>query len=261
MQPCASRTTRSWPVSGNIGCAPSSKPKETLKTVPWKNSAKPSIWPKAKSSDFSELLRIIVENVYSRMPVYNGDLDNIVGMLYIKDLLPHLGKGGNFRWQSLVRPAYFIPETKMIDDLLREFQMNKVHIAVVVDEYGGTSGIVTMEDIIEEIVGEIRDEYDDEERKYAKLNDHTFIFEGKTLLTDFCKALKLDDDVFGQVQGEADTLAGLMLELKGEFPKRHEKLTYRNFTFEILEMDERRILKVKVTLSPLPGKDEETAHS
>ena len=208
-------------------------------------------------TDFSELLRIIVENVYSRMPVYNGDLDNIVGMLYIKDLLPHLGKGGNFRWQSLVRPAYFIPETKMIDDLLREFQMNKVHIAVVVDEYGGTSGIVTMEDIIEEIVGEIRDEYDDEERKYAKLNDHTFIFEGKTLLTDFCKALKLDDDVFGQVQGEADTLAGLMLELKGEFPKLHEVISYGPYQFEAMKMSPRRICKIKVTLPQEQTAEEE----
>ena len=197
---------------------------------------------------FPELLQIIVDNVYSRMPVYSGDMDNIVGMLYIKDLLPHLGKGGNFRWQSLVRPAYFVPETKMIDELLREFQINKVHIAVVVDEYGGTSGIVTMEDIIEEIVGEIRDEYDDEERKFVKLNDHTFIFEGKTLLTDFCKALKLDDDTFSQVQGEADTLAGLVLELKGEFPKLHETITYGPYQFEAMQMDPRRINKIKVTL-------------
>lgn len=199
-------------------------------------------------TSFSELLQVIVDNVYSRMPVYNGDMDNIVGMLYIKDLLPHLGKGGNFRWQSLVRPAYFVPETKMIDELLREFQINKVHIAVVVDEYGGTSGIVTMEDIIEEIVGEIRDEYDDEDRKYVKLNDHTFIFEGKTLLTDFCKALKLDDNTFAQVQGEADTLAGLLLELKGEFPKLHETIAYGPYLFEAMLMNPRRICKIKVTL-------------
>ncbi len=200
-------------------------------------------------TSFPELLQIIVDNVYSRMPVYNNDMDNIVGMLYIKDLLPHLGKkGGSFRWQSLVRPAYFVPETKMIDELLREFQVNKVHIAVVVDEYGGTSGIITMEDIIEEIVGEIRDEYDDEERKFVKLNDHTFIFEGKTLLTDFCKALKLDDNVFSPVQGEADTLAGLMLELKGEFPKLHETIAYGPYQFEAMQMDPRRIKKIKVTL-------------
>ena len=177
---------------------------------------------------------------------------NIRGILYIKDLLPHLNKTGNFRWQSLIRPAYFVPETKMIDDLLREFQQNRVHIAIVVDEFGGTSGIVTMEDIIEEIVGEINDEYDEEERTYVKLNDGSYVFEGKTLLTDFYRVFDLDPDVFEDIEGDADTLAGLLLEIKGDFPRPHEKMTYRNFNFEVLAMDTRRIKKVKVTLHTQP---------
>lgn len=139
------------------------------------------------NTPYSEVLKCIVENAYSRIPVYAESRDNIKGILYIKDLLPHLGKGDNFRWQTLVRPAYFVPETKMIDDLLRDFQANKIHIAIVVDEFGGTSGIVTMEDIIEEIVGEINDEYDDEERTYVKLNDRTYIFEAKPYCPIFIK--------------------------------------------------------------------------
>ena len=198
---------------------------------------------------FSEVLKCVVDNAYSRIPVYEGSRDNVKGILYIKDLLPHLGKGDNFRWQTLVRAAYFVPETKKIDDLLRDFQATKIHIAIVVDEFGGTSGIVTMEDIIEEIVGEINDEYDEEERSYVKLNDHTYVFEAKTLLSDFYKILKVDSDVFEEVEGEADTLAGLLLEIKGEFPVLHEKLEYGNFHFEVLEIDARRILKIKVMIS------------
>lgn len=200
---------------------------------------------------FKEVLNCIVENVYSRIPVYADTKDNIKGILYIKDLLPHLNKGGNFRWQSLIRPAYFVPETKMIDDLLRDFQTNKIHIAIVVDEFGGTSGIVTMEDIIEEIVGEIRDEYDEEEYNYSILNEHTWVFEGKTLLTDFYKITKIDEEAFDEVAGDADTLAGLLLELKGEFPALHEKVVYGRYEFEVLEMDSRRILKLKFVINPL----------
>lgn len=199
---------------------------------------------------FKDVLKCIVENVYSRIPVYAETRDNIKGVLYIKDLLPHLNKGDNFRWQSLIRPAYFVPETKMIDDLLRDFQANKIHIAIVVDEFGGTSGIVTMEDIIEEIVGEIRDEYDDEERTYTILNDHTWVFEAKTQLTDFYKVTHIDDTAFDEVAGDADTVAGLLLELKGEFPALHEKVSYERYEFEVLEMDNRRILKVKFTVNP-----------
>lgn len=201
---------------------------------------------------FKDVLQCIIENAYSRIPIYSENRDNIKGILYIKDLLPHLNKV-DFRWQSLIRPAYFVPETKMIDDLLREFQANKIHIAIVVDEFGGTSGIVTMEDIIEEIVGEIHDEYDDEERTYAVLNDHTWVFEAKTQLTDFYKITKVDEEVFDEVAGDSDTLAGLLLELKGEFPALHEKVTYDHYEFEVLEMDNRRILKVKFTINTLPS--------
>lgn len=205
---------------------------------------------------YSEVIQCIVENNYSRIPVYSGSKDNIKGVLYIKDLLPHLNKPANFRWQSLMRPPYFVPETKMIDDLLRDFQTNKVHIAIVVDEFGGTSGIVTMEDIIEEIVGEINDEYDEEELPFIKINANTFVFEAKVLLSDFYKIMKLDDDTFDDVAGEADTLAGLLLEIKGEFPKQNEVIVYRHFRFEVVEMDERRIVKVKVTLASEENADE-----
>lgn len=199
-------------------------------------------------SSFAEVLRCIVANNYSRIPVYQDNSDNVRGILYIKDLLPHLSKGAAFRWQSLIRPPYFVPETKKIDDLLREFQENKVHIAIVVDEFGGTSGIVTLEDILEEIVGEINDEYDEDEKSYVRINANTFVFEGKTLLSDFYKILKVDDDIFEDVEGDADSIAGLLLEIKGDFPKLHEKIDYQNFTFEIMEMEERRISKVKVIL-------------
>ena len=199
-------------------------------------------------ASFSDVLACIVANNYSRIPVYQDSQDNIKGVLYIKDLLPHLGKPQGFRWQTLIRPAYFVPETKMIDDLLRDFQANKVHIAIVVDEFGGTSGIVTMEDILEEIVGEINDEYDDEEKSYQRLNQNTYIFEAKTLMSDFTKILGLDDGYFETVEGEAETLAGLLLEIKGEFPYQGERIEYKRFTFDVLEVDQRRIVKVKVIL-------------
>ncbi len=199
-------------------------------------------------SSFSEVLKCIVDNKYSRIPVYQDNSDNIRGILYIKDLLPHLGKPATFRWQSLIRPPYFVPETKKIDDLLREFQSNRVHIAIVVDEFGGTSGIVTLEDVLEEIVGEINDEYDEDEHNYVRINSNTFVFEGKTLLSDFYRILKIDDDFFVDVEGDADTVAGLLLEIKGDFPQLHERIDYRHFTFEILELEERRISKVKVVV-------------
>ena len=199
-------------------------------------------------ASFNEVLKCVVENNYSRIPVYQDNSDNVRGILYIKDLLPHLRKPANFRWQSLIRPPYFVPETKKIDDLLREFQENKVHIAIVVDEFGGTSGIVTLEDILEEIVGEINDEYDEDEKSFVRINSNTFVFEGKTLLSDFYKILKLDDEIFSEVEGDADTIAGLLLEIKGDVPEMHEKIDYLNFTFEILEMEERRISKVKVVV-------------
>ena len=208
-------------------------------------------------SNYADVLKCIEDNNYSRIPVYQDNTDNIRGILYIKDLLPHLTKSSNFRWQSLIRPPYFVPETKKIDDLLREFQENKVHIAIVVDEFGGTSGIVTLEDILEEIVGEINDEYDEEEKFYSKLNYNTFIFEGKTLLTDLCRILNVDDEEFEEVEGDADTLAGLLLEIKGDFPSIHEKIDYKNYTFEVMNVEKRRISKIKVTVHPVRNQEEE----
>ncbi len=200
-------------------------------------------------STFPEVLKFIVDNNYSRIPIYQDNEDNIRGILYIKDLLPYLGKPDNFRWQSLMRAAYFVPETKKIDDLLHEFQENKIHIAIVVDEFGGTSGLVTLEDILEEIVGEINDEYDEEEKNYTRLNSNTYIFEGKTLLSDFCKVLGIDDDEFDSVVGDADSLAGLLLEIKGDFLSLHEKISFKNYTFEVMAVEERRISKVKVVVN------------
>lgn len=199
-------------------------------------------------TSFADVLKCVVENNYSRIPVYQGSIDNIRGILYIKDLLPHLSKPSNFRWQSLIRPPYFVPETKKIDDLLRDFQENKVHIAIVVDEFGGTSGIITLEDILEEIVGEINDEYDEEEKPYTRINANTYVFEGKTLLSDFFKILNLDDETFEEVQGDADSLAGLLLEIKGDFPELHERIDFQNFTFEVTELDGHRISKIKVII-------------
>ena len=197
---------------------------------------------------FPDVIKCIIENNYSRIPVYQDSIDNVRGILYIKDLLPHLSKPANFRWQSLIRPPYFVPETKKIDDLLREFQENKVHIAIVVDEFGGTSGIITLEDILEEIVGEINDEYDEEENSYVRINANTYLFEGKTLLSDFFKIMDLDDEIFEEVEGDADSLAGLLLEIKGDFPELHERIDYKNFTFEVTELDEHRISKIKVVV-------------
>ena len=199
-------------------------------------------------TSFKDVLKCIVDNNYSRIPVYQDNVDNIRGILYITDILTYIDKPSNFRWQSLIRQAYFVPETKKIDDLLHEFQTNKVHIAIVVDEFGGTSGIITLEDILEEIVGEISDEYDDDEQTYTKLSDDTYIFEGKTKLVDFCRIIDLDDDFFDDSL-DADTLAGLMLELKGDFPKIHEKFTYNDLSFEILKKEQRRISRVKVVIN------------
>lgn len=200
-------------------------------------------------SNFNDVLDCIRENNYSRIPVYQDNTDNMRGVLYIKDLLPHLSKSSNFKWQSLIRPVYFVPETKKIDDLLRDFQENKIHIAIVVDEFGGTSGLVTLEDVLEEIVGEINDEYDDEvERLYTKLNYNTYIFEGKTLLSDLCRILNISDEEFSEVEGSADTLAGLLLELKGDFPSVHEIINYSRYQFEILAIEERRISRVKLVV-------------
>ncbi|MDH6306666.1 putative hemolysin [Parabacteroides sp. PF5-5] len=196
-------------------------------------------------SSFKDVLDFIIESGYSRIPVYAETEDNIKGILYIKDLLPYIGKADSFRWQSLIRPAYFVPETKKIDDLLEDFRTNKIHMAIVVDEFGGTSGIVTMEDILEEIVGEISDEYDEDEQQFIRLADGSLIFEAKILLNDFFRVIDVDSSEFGDLTDEVDTLAGLLLEIKGDFPRRREIIEYNGFRFQILEMDNRRIQKVK----------------
>ena len=199
-------------------------------------------------SNYAEVLKCIVENNYSRIPVYQDNEDNIRGILYIKDLLPYLTKPTNFRWQSMIRPPFFVPETKKIDDLLREFQENKMHIAIVVDEFGGTSGLVTLEDILEEIVGEINDEFDDDKSFYRKLSTNEYIFEGKTSIGDFTRVLDIDDDTFEEIQGDADSLAGLLLEIKGDFPILHETARYKNFQFEVMAIENLRISKIKITI-------------
>ena len=208
-------------------------------------------------TNYKKLLDIIIKSGYSRIPVYAENRDNIKGILYSKDLLPHLNKPANFRWQSLVRQAYFVPETKMIDDLLNEFQLNKIHLALVVDEYGGTSGLITLEDILEEIVGDISDEYDNEELLFTKIDNHTFIFEAKILLNDFFKIAEIEEDDFIKVTDEVETLAGLILELKGDIPAKNERIDYGRYVFEILAVDNRRIKKVKLFIKDDFNKPEE----
>lgn len=195
---------------------------------------------------FAELRALIVKWEYSRLPVYEENLDNVKGVLYIKDLLKHLSEP-DFAWQTLVRPAYFVPENKKINDLLEEFQTHKNHLAVVVDEYGGALGIATLEDILEEIVGEISDESDTEELPYRKQSDGTYLFEGKTLLNDFCKLMSLPHDYFDDVKGDSETLAGALLELKGDFPAQNEEMRYRKTLFAAVAFQGRRIQKVRVT--------------
>ena len=195
---------------------------------------------------YSEVINKVIELGYSRIPVLQDSQDNIRGILYIKDLLPHLTKTNVFKWQTLIRPAYFVPETKKIDDLLRDFQKNKIHVAIIVDEFGGTIGMVTMEDILEEVVGDISDEHDNEEMLYTKINDTTYLFEAKILLNDFFKVTNISSDAFQDKTEEVDTLAGLLLELKGDIPSLNEHIDFGDYIFEILAVDNRRIQKVKM---------------
>jgi putative hemolysin len=197
---------------------------------------------------FKNLIAHIIDSGYSRVPVFNQDLDDIKGILYIKDLLQYLDKPDSFNWQSLMRPPYYVPETKKINDLLKEFQTGKIHMAVVIDEYGGTSGIITLEDILEEIVGDITDESDNEEISYTRIDDNNFLFEGKMLLNDFFKVLNLSEEIFDDVKGEAETLAGLILELKGELPRKNDVISCKEFSFTIKSVDQRRIKQVQVTI-------------
>ncbi|SFK87499.1 gliding motility-associated protein GldE [Porphyromonadaceae bacterium KH3CP3RA] len=194
---------------------------------------------------FTEVIDFIVDAGFSRIPVFEENADNIKGILYVKDLLPHLGKVNSFKWQTLIRPAYFVPRTKRIDDLLEEFRTQKIHMAIVVDEYGGTSGLVTMEDILEEIVGDISDEYDEELPFYTIEADGSYIFEGKTQLEDFIKITQLPAKDFEKMSEEVDTLAGLLLELKGDFPKRKESFVYKKHTFQAEDLSKKRITKVR----------------
>ena len=195
---------------------------------------------------FCQIIPVIIDSGFSRIPVYSESFDNVKGILYAKDVLPYMNNTDSFKWQSLLRPPYFVPETKKINDLLKEFQQKKIHMAIVIDEYGGTSGIITLEDILEEIVGEITDESDEDEILYRKIDDRTFMFEGKILLNDFLKVLDLEEDFFNYVKGESETLAGLILELTGEIPKKNHVVKYGNFTFTIESADRRRIREIRV---------------
>lgn len=197
---------------------------------------------------FLEVLEEIQKNGYSRIPVFSENIDNVMGVLYVKDLLPYLDRK-SFNWLSLIREPYFVPENKKLDDLLTEFQAKKNHLAVVVDEYGGTSGIVTLEDIIEEIVGDISDEFDDEDLIYSKLDDLNYVFEGKTTLKDFYRVVKIEDEThFEDQKGESETIAGFVLEIAGSFPKRGEEVLFKEYRFVVESLDKKRLKQIKVTL-------------
>lgn len=199
---------------------------------------------------FSEVLDEVLTHGYSRIPVYKENIDQVIGVLFVKDLLPHLDRK-SFDWAAIMRKPYFVPENKKLDDLLLEFQEKKNHLAIVVDEYGGTSGLVTLEDIIEEIVGDISDEFDDEDIIYSMLDEKTYIFEGKTALKDFYRVIKIEDDaVFEENKGEAETIAGFVLEIAGNFPKKGEVIIFKNYTFTIEALDKKRIKQIKVVISP-----------
>ncbi len=195
---------------------------------------------------FPEVQKMAIELGYSRMPVYEESLDKIIGVIHTKDFLPHTDDY-DFNWHTLIRQAYFVHEGKLIEDLLTEFQQKRIHLAIVVDEFGGTSGIVTLEDIVEEIIGEIRDEFDEDEMQYKKIDDQNFIFEGKTLINDVCRIISVSSDTFDDVRDESDSLAGLILELSGKFPTVNETISYKNFDFTILNLDKMRIQRVKLT--------------
>lgn len=199
--------------------------------------------------DFHELLEAVKKSGYSRIPVYRGTIDHVEGILYTKDLLPYLAEGKDFQWQRLLRPGFFIPESKRLDSLLRDFQTKRVHIAIVSDEYGGTSGLVTLEDLIEEIIGEINDEFDEVAALYQRIDDKTYVFEGKISLHDFCKTLDLETQYFDEVKGESESLGGLILELNKTMPAAGEVIKYERFTFDILTVDEKRIKRIRVQMA------------
>jgi gliding motility-associated protein GldE len=200
-------------------------------------------------SGFDKIISVIIDSGFSRIPVYSNSFDTVKGILYAKDVLPYTNNPSGFKWQSLLRPPYFVPETKKINDLLKEFQTKKMHMAIVIDEYGGTSGLITLEDILEEIVGEIANEGDEESLLFRKIDDKTFVFEAKITLNDFCKILNIEEDIFEEVRGESETLAGLILELTGEIPKKDRVIKFRNFVFKIESVDKRRIKEIRVEIN------------
>jgi Hemolysins and related proteins containing CBS domains len=202
--------------------------------------------------DFHELMDQVNKTGYSRIPVYNETIDKIEGILYIKDILPYIREEESFKWQEALRPVYFVPESKKIDDLFKDFQEKQVHMAVVVDEYGGTEGLITMEDIIEEIVGEINDEFDEEnDVSYRKIDENTYIFEGKTSLNDFCKVIQEDPVLFDDIKGESESLGGLLLEVNEKLPNAGEQIKFQYFTFTIVAVDTKRIKKVRVFMDEI----------
>jgi len=206
------------------------------------------IFALSEDMTFEEIIPDIINNGFSRIPVYTDNVDTIIGVLYVKDLLPHINKK-KFNWKSLIREPFFVPENKKLDDLMNEFQEKKVHLAIVVDEYGGTSGIVSLEDIIEEIVGDISDEFDDEDLVYSKLDNKNYVFEGKTPLKDFYRVLKLEDEsIFEDNKGEAETIAGFVLEISKSFPKKNSKIIFKNYVFVIEAMDKKRLQRIKITI-------------
>jgi putative hemolysin len=211
-------------------------------------SQRPDIVAVDENLHFKQLMLTVVDSGYSRIPVFKNNLDQIEGILFTKDLLPLLYLE-DYNWKTLLRPAFFVPETKKIDDLLKEFQSKRMHLAIVVDEFGGTSGLISMEDILEEIFGEINDEFDDEEQIYSKLNDHTFVFEAKMLIHDVCRYLEIDSEVFDEVRKEADTLGGLLLEINGDIPKYGQEIQFNEFVFKVEAVDKRRIKRVKITIN------------
>lgn len=202
--------------------------------------------------NFAELMGLINSSGFSRVPVYKETIDKIEGVLYIKDLLPFLEEDENFKWQKLIRPGLFVPETKKLDSLLKDFQNKRVHMAVVVDEYGGTSGVITLEDLIEEIIGDINDEFDEEDASFVKIDDNTFVFEGKTSLHDFCKTIEVESNIFDPVKGESESLGGLILEINSAMPKVADQITFDRFVFTIVSVDKRRIKRVRVLINQQP---------
>jgi gliding motility-associated protein GldE len=202
-----------------------------------------------QSWTYEQMKKQVMDTGFSRLPVYEESLDQVKGVLYTKDLLSHIDND-NFDWHTLIRPSYFVHESKLIEDLLKEFQHKRIHMAIVVDEFGGTSGIVTLEDIMEEIIGEIKDEFDDDELLAKKIDENNYIFEGKTLINDVCRIVAIPVERFENVRGESDSLAGMVLEIAGKFPKENEVISFENYDFTVIQLNNRRLLKIKMTINP-----------